>query len=140
MVRDQTDPALRRPSLWDVARWIAVLPAAVIIYTLVPALLVPLFDALPHLPGTLGYTLIFALSALAAVFTGAFVAPAHRVWTAGVLTLVLAGVLTFFALALQVSGVEAASLRQSVLFQIIAALLVVYTLWRADRRAAKAYR
>ncbi|MGY2893188.1 hypothetical protein [Deinococcus sp. UYEF24] len=134
----QAPPLSPRRSVWDILRWTVVFPAAAIVYILVAVLLVPLFGALPHLPEQLGYFLVFVVSALAGVLTGSLIAPTHRAWVAGVLTLLLAGVLTFFALTFQGNGTEASAVRQSILLQLVAALLVVYTFWRAGRRAARA--
>ncbi|WP_456829519.1 hypothetical protein [Deinococcus sp. UYEF24] len=130
-------PSQPRSPIWNILRWIVVLPVAAILYVLVAIFLVPLFDTHPHVPGHVEYFLVFVVSALVAVFAGAFTAPSHRAWVAGVLTLLLAGVLTFFALTFDGGGTEATALRQSILLQLAGALLVVYLFWWKDRRAAR---
>ncbi|WP_407569919.1 hypothetical protein [Deinococcus altitudinis] len=125
-----------RSSIWDLARWILVLPVTVLAYILVTFLLIQGADQLPiHLPGNIAYTLIFSVASWVAVFLGGFTAPTHRFRTACVLTALLGTYLGFVIFRLVCGGNWEPYLLATALSVIMAALIAVYTFWRLERRA-----
>lgn len=130
-----------RPSIWDLLRWLLVLPAAVMAYILVTSVLVQAAGTF-HLPlaGSPAYVLIFSLGALAGVSAGAWTAPGYRFPAACGLTVLLALALAYVVIGLALNRTSAPSVLRAALGQLVAALFVVYLLWRAERSASSEFR
>jgi len=125
-----------RPSTWDLARWILVLPVTVLTYILITSLLIQGADQLPlHLPGNTAYTLIFSIASLVAVLLGGFTAPTYRFRTACMLTALLSACLGLVIFRQARVGNWESYLLATALSVIMAALIAVYTFWRLERHA-----
>ncbi|WP_407569920.1 hypothetical protein [Deinococcus altitudinis] len=133
VIHDTQAPPPRPPSsIWNVLRWIAVLPVAAAVYFLVTKVL---NGALPSsaLSREISYTVTTAVSTLAAVSAGALTAPRRRFQTACVLAVLSAGIpigLIAFAVLM---GRRDVSVVPIVLTELAAGLVAAFLFWHGGK-------
>jgi hypothetical protein len=126
------DPLRPRPSVWEIVRWIAVLPVAAAIYVLLSKALNSAASALP-VSREVSYTIVTAVSTLAAVSVGAFTAPRRRFQTACVLAVISAGAPICLIAFAVLMGRRDISVVPVVLSELVAGLVAVLLFWRGGK-------
>jgi len=127
-----------RSAMWNLLRWLLVLPGAVGGYVLIATVISHLSDRVLLLLFSFpeSYLHLFAVASFTAICVGAAVAPRYRFWTSCGLTLLLAVVIVLVV----GNSLHAETADPSILLvaasQIATALLAVWLFWWIEHRAA----
>ncbi|WP_456829237.1 hypothetical protein [Deinococcus sp. UYEF24] len=127
-----TDPLRPRLSVWEIVRWIAVLPVAATVYVLLSKALNGATSALP-VSREVSYTVITALSTLATVSAGALTAPRRRFQTACVLAVISAGAPICLIAFAVLMGRRDISVVPVVLSELAAGVIAILLFWRGGK-------